>query len=156
MPEPIHFDERLQIDAASKSVVGRAFEIVRERGKHYGEVAIPDRRVKCADCKKHFDIAHMPRFKSSGVVAPVMDALCKDCGDSEWRKKGYRFPRLVCVGCREVVLIQDVNKEPDGFLWERNRFYHVQECPRCAKRVVFRSHILEKISFYKKSGRPYI
>jgi uncharacterized membrane protein len=160
MSTPVQFDESLRLSLDNKQVVGKALEIVLERQERYGEVVIPERRVKCADCGKHFDFVIMPRFRSSGIVAPVVDVLCKACGDREWRTKGFRYPRLVCVGCKEVVMVFDVPKsgklkDDHGFTWDINRFYHVQECPRCAKRAIRSSEIIEKIVFYKKHGIPY-
>lgn len=160
MSASLHFDESLRVSSRDKPLVGKALEIVRERSERYGEVVIPERRVGCGDCGKHFDVATMPRFRSSGVVGPVMDILCKDCGEREWRSKGYRHPRLVCVGCREVVKVFDVPKsgkllDDHGFSWDINRFYHVQECPSCAKRALRCSEILEKVAFFKKRGIPF-
>lgn len=156
----MEFQESLRILARDKPVIGKALEIVRERSERYGEVVIPERRVRCGDCGKHFDVALMPRFRSSGVVGPVRDILCKDCGDREWRTKGFRYPRLVCVGCREVVRVFDVTKsgrleDDHGFSWDVNKFYHVQECPSCAKRAIRSSEILEKVAFFKRHGIPY-
>lgn len=161
MSEPIHFEDSLRLSLSDKNLVGKALEIVRDREKRYGAVIIPERRVPCADCGEYFDFVLMPRFRSSGIVAPVVDVLCKDCGDREWRTKGFRYPRLVCAGCREVVKVFDVPrsgklKDDHGFCWEVNKFYHVQECPRCAKRAIRSSQIIEKILFYKKHGIPYV
>jgi hypothetical protein len=77
-----------------------------------------------------------------------IDLLCGDC-----RKEFKGFPRLVCLGCRELVAFIKPGKEPTGFVFEPGRHYHVVSCPKCDNDVRS-SQVLEHENFCRANRIP--
>ena len=66
----------------------------------------------------------------------VLDLTCKDC-----RANMQDSSRIVCMGCREVIINMDPHKKKNGFSFVKNGVYHVTRCPRCDS--VFKDYIAQ-------------
>lgn len=52
--------------------------------------------------------------------------LCSDCLANF---KGHS--RIVCVGCRRLMGFFEPQRDRSGFVFERDKCYHIAECPKC-------------------------
>lgn len=64
------------------------------------------------------------------IVTPAgiraTDSTCREC-----LKMVDDFCRIVCVGCRRVVVTRSPDKFPDGFEFQKKGIQHVMGCPEC-------------------------
>lgn len=109
----------------------------------------------CYICRRGKLSTEMNRIPSTGVVSDVLDCICAACAKDNERELS-KVVRIVCAGCREVVMMKEPEKEADGFVWKPGGFYHVSCCPVCAKdRNLVSSPVAERIVFYKQRGIAY-
>lgn len=138
-----------------------AFKVLRKAHRERGPIVVPD-FYRCIICsppdnerKMGVPADRMRRIRYTGVVSNIMDCVCESCAAAN-AKDLAKAARIVCVGCREVVAMVEPFKEKNGFVWKPGGFYHVMECPRCAKaKALEGSPIVEKIVFYESEGIPY-
>ena len=109
-------------------------------------------------CGKLLDVATWTRKWYSGHKAtpdsPAVpgvnytDLLCEDC-----RKNYQGLSRIVCLGCRSLTGFFKPGKQATGFVFERNRHYHIADCPTCvpARRS---TPVLEHERFCRANGIP--
>lgn len=86
--------------------------------------------VDVAECTQRW---HSGRFAAGRQLSPGInytDLLCADC-----RKEFAGMPRIVCLGCRSLMGFYKPGRQSTGFEFERNRHYHIAECPRCNPEV---------------------
>lgn len=91
-------------------------------------------------------------LKQSGEIAEAgvnyTDLLCADC-----RRQFDGYPRIVCLGCRELMGFMAPGRQATGFEFVRHRHYHIASCPRCSPQ----SHstpVLEHERFCRVNGIP--
>lgn len=77
----------------------------------------------------------------TGVITVVSD-VCRGCTSAI--KQDKKMARVVCLGCRAVVLRISPHKHPDGFEMKANTTYHIERCPVCSSDSS-ESLIVEKI-----------
>ena len=56
----------------------------------------------------------------------LMDFTCADC-----RKFSDGYSRIYCLGCKALLLRRPPIRLKNGFVFERNKAYHVKSCPKC-------------------------
>ena len=76
------------------------------------------------------------------------DLLCLDC-----RKEFKAWPRIVCIGCRSLMGFYKPGKQSTGFAFERDRHYHILDCPKCNPKSRSTS-VVEHEQFCKMNGVP--
>ncbi len=139
-----------------------SFSVLRKAQKERGPVVVPD-FYRCIICDSAaggnpglgITAQRMRRIRYTGVIENVMDCVCDKCGVENMKDLGS-VARIVCTGCREVVAMVEPFKEKSGFEWKPGGFYHVIDCPSCARgRTLTGSPIVEKIVFYEANGIPY-
>lgn len=86
-------------------------------------------------CGKLLDVVewerkwHSGRFVGGKMISPGInytDLVCEDC-----RKQFAHWPRIVCLGCRSLMGFYKPGRQATGFEFEKDRHYHILECPRC-------------------------
>ena len=92
---------------------------------------------------------HSGRFIGGKMVAKGINYTDLVCGDCRVNFKGW--PRIVCLGCRSLMGFYKPGKQATGFEFEKDRHYHILECPRCnpASRS---TPVIEHESFCKAHG----
>ena len=106
------------------------------------KIILPNDKTWCAvaDCPNPLDDFNLPVIKSSMVQA--VDRICHSCQQS--------FPsdyaRVVCLGCREVVLRIKPRRDSNAFEFIKRGVYHMESCPGCVPEIT-RSIIIEKELF---------
>lgn len=86
---------------------------------------------------------------STGVIS-IVSNVCKDCPSA--LKEDREMARIVCCSCKQIVARMAPHKTPVGFVFERNRSYHVDKCGVCHPGLV-ESLILEELLFNRSQGR---
>jgi len=72
---------------------------------------------------------HSGRWAKGKCLEPGInytDLLCEDCS-----KEFKGWPRIVCVGCRSLMGFFKPGRQATGFVFERDRHYHILDCPKC-------------------------
>lgn len=83
-------------------------------------------------------------------VMQVLNNVCPGCKDGA--KADKELSKIVCVGCRKVVLRPPPFRDPDGFTYVAGKTYHTENCPVCKPDIV-QSLIIEKVLYMKKQGK---
>ncbi|MEG1542911.1 MAG: hypothetical protein RR382_00105 [Tannerellaceae bacterium] len=82
--------------------------------------------------------------------------VCKDCKHAEREDK--LLARIVCAKCRRVVGRVTPLKDPQGFVFEANKTYHVTGCGMCSnlpENTQLKVQIVEKLIYDNSIGRKY-
>jgi hypothetical protein len=72
---------------------------------------------------------HSGRWEGGKQLTPGINytaLLCEDC-EKEFRD----WPRIVCLSCRSLMGFYKYGRQATGFVFEKNRHYHIVDCPRC-------------------------
>lgn len=72
---------------------------------------------------------HSGRWHDGKQISPginYIDLVCEDC-----RKEFQDYPRIVCIGCRRLMGFYKWGRQATGFVFEKNRHYHIVDCPKC-------------------------
>jgi hypothetical protein len=79
----------------------------------------------CCICQ---DYKHISEFRSfhTGYIY-VFDPVCSVC-EKEVSNTAY----LVCVKCKSVVSRMKPHTDDGGFVFEKNKAYHLDRCPTCS------------------------
>lgn len=86
-------------------------------------------------CGKLLDIAqwerkwHSGRWYQGKQVAPGINYAALLCADCEKEFRGA--PRIVCLGCKALMGFYKHGRQQTGFVFEKNRHYHIVDCPKC-------------------------
>ena len=103
------------------------------------------------DVKQYQRKFHSGRFHDGECVEPGVnytDLLCDDC-----RKSFEGYPRIVCLGCRRLMGFVAPTVESTGFEFEKNRHYHIVDCPKCNPKAKA-TPVLEHEKYCKERGIP--
>jgi len=92
----------------------------------------PEGKVRCAGCGKLIDVQettaitspHTYKFGSNTIV----DTTCSDC-----RKNVKDYSYVVCPHTQRVVARMEPHTDPTGFVFEKNKIYHVDTSPNYEK-----------------------
>lgn len=103
--------------------------------------------LRCPGCTELVSI-DSTRQVNTGVIR-IMDCVCTSC-----RKGLTGKSRIACVTCRQLVGFLDPHKDKTGFEFKPDKYYHVRNCPSCAKDID-KAQIVEKIIYYQKNNIPY-
>ena len=96
-----------------------------------------NQEVLCEACHSWY---HVSDFKSVNTgYMTVFDPVCSSCS-KELEKTSY----LACVNCKEIVSRMKPHKDSSGFVFEKNKVYHMSQCPKCVKNCIS-STLAEKI-----------
>lgn len=83
----------------------------------------------------------------SGIVN-FTECLCVDC-----RKETKSFVRIVCLGCRSLMVLLAPQKAATGFVFEPNSCSHVEKCQSCAPGLTS-APVLEHLRYCRAQGKP--
>lgn len=83
-------------------------------------------------------------------VTTILNNVCAGC--VEGQKMDQQLARVVCYGCRKVVMRVSPSRDADGFVFKAGQTYHTNACPACQKGVEA-SMLVEKVIWMKKQGR---
>jgi len=118
----------------------------------------PPRLYTCVGCESTTKKLHeMQRITGTKLAPQVVDVICRACWATHLAEC-KKFARVICAGCKEVVLAMEPHKERTGYIWQPGSFAHVAYCPTCTrdKETQLRpSPVAEKIAFYKLNNIPY-
>lgn len=127
-------------------------EMMRREGAARG---VKVSRFSACVCGKLLDVTdwqrkfHSGRFYKGKQIAPGInytDLLCEDC-----RREFAGWPRIVCLGCRDLMGFYKPGVQATGFEFERNRHYHILDCPKCNPRRPS-TPVIEHEQFCKARG----
>lgn len=125
--------------------------LIQQREKVAPAAGLLEDLVSCTDdcaCAKK---ANPRQFSvlNTGVLQ-VLNNVCRGC--SLGCKLDKELVRVVCVGCRKVVMRFPPTKDPDGFVYKADTSYHTERCPVCSPGLD-KSVIIEKVIFMRKNGK---
>lgn len=83
-------------------------------------------------------------------VMTILNNVCEGC--VEGRRMDRELARIVCAGCRKVVMRVSPSTDPDGFVYKAGQTYHTNACPACQDGLEA-SMLVEKVIFMKKQGK---
>jgi hypothetical protein len=108
-------------------------------------------------CRKMLNVTeyqrkwHSGRWSGGKMIEPGVnytDLLCEDC-----RKEFAHWPRIVCLGCRKLMGFYRPGKQATGFVFEKDRHYHILQCPRCNPKI-HATPVMEHEQFCRARGIP--
>jgi hypothetical protein len=104
-----------------------------------------DQQEDCACGRK----GSVSRFKPLDTgVTQILNNVCDGC--AEGHKMDKELARVVCWGCKKVVMRISPHRDKDGFLYRAGHTYHTNACPVCQKGVES-SVLAEKMVWMKKN-----
>lgn len=82
--------------------------------------------VLCCICDEY---KHIQKFRTiqTGYMK-AFDPVCSPC-----LKEVANTAYLVCVGCKSVVSRMKPHVDASGFVFEKNKAYHLNQCPTCTE-----------------------
>ena len=102
------------------------------------------KKIPCACNEKIIPINECKRI-NTGIVQ-ALDTMCKDCKTAV---KGT-CP-LICIRCKRVVSRMEPGKDSKtGFVFQKNKPYHLDGCPFCEENLD-KSIIIEKLMYEKEN-----
>lgn len=96
-------------------------------------------QILCQGCQDWYHISEF-KYVNTGYIK-VLDPVCKDCS-KELKNTSY----LACVNCKEIVSRMKPHKDSSGFVFEKNKIYHMSQCPKCVENCTS-STLAEKIIY---------
>ncbi len=91
------------------------------------------------------------RFRTLDTgVAQILNNVCEGCADGE--KMDRELARIVCWGCKKVVMRLAPHRDRDGFNFVAGATYHTNACPVCSPGIDT-SVIAEKMVWSKRQGK---
>jgi hypothetical protein len=125
--------------------------LIQQREKVAPAAGLLEDLVSCTDdcaCTKK---ANPYQFSALDTgVLQVLNNVCRGC--SQGLKLDKEMARVVCVGCRRVVMRFPPVKDPDGFEYKAGTSYHTERCLVCSPGLD-KSVIVEKVIFMRKNGK---
>ena len=102
------------------------------------------KKIPCSTCQKIISVSECRRL-NTGVVQ-ALDVVCKDC-----RKEVSGTCPLICIRCKRVVSRMEPGRDKKtGFVFQKNRPYHLDGCPFCEDKLD-KSIIIEKLMYEKEN-----
>lgn len=103
-------------------------------------------RMKCV-CGKELPVSAFP-IVDTGVTKAVYN-VCPSC-----LKEASELAHLCCTSCKTIVGHVYPHKEPAGFEFKKNAYYHISCCPQCSDREKGRADVIEKVLFFRMNNIP--
>lgn len=94
---------------------------------------------------------HSGRFSKGKQIADGINYTAVVCDDCTKEYKG--MSRIVCLGCKSLMGFYKPGKQQTGFIFERDRHYHILSCPRCDQESSA-TPVIEHENFCKENGIP--
>jgi hypothetical protein len=115
-----------------------------KRTGYEGMLLRDHRKIPCSLCEKIISVSECKRL-NTGIVHAI-DAMCKAC-----RVEVKGTCPLVCIRCERVVSRMEPGRDSKtGFVFTKNRPYHLDGCPFCEDNLD-KSIILEKLMYEKEN-----
>tara|TARA_B100000579_G_scaffold437938_1_gene470093 strand:+ start:15342 stop:15767 length:426 start_codon:yes stop_codon:yes gene_type:complete len=102
-----------------------------------------NKELLCQGCSSWYHISDFKKVNTGYIE--VLDPLCASCS-KELENTSY----LACVRCKEIVSRMKPHKDNTGFVFEKNKVYHMNQCPGCVDDCVS-STLAEKVIYDRKT-----
>ena len=104
-----------------------------------------EKQIPCEGCGEYNYIDTYKTIDTGYIKA--FEPLCKSC-----LKQHKSTAALTCVVCKRVVCRMEPTSDSAGFKFEKNKYYHLDSCPRC-KPNANQSTVLEKTLYDKNNDK---
>lgn len=108
----------------------------------------PQGTVECACGKKHIPLSEV-KIHNTQFAKGASDTICNECLNNI-----NTHSMIVCLGCKAVVARVPPHRQPNGFRFEPNGYYHVSACPNCVKppKSIEKSMVIEAEVYARENG----